>query len=99
MPTVSEAKVIESIAEVFENKGLKTPLLDAETRLDASLGLDSLDFAELVVRLEASFGTDPFSQGAPTRVGTIGQLAKLYERAAVSAEVVCAGAASSEAAG
>ncbi|HEX9308099.1 MAG TPA: acyl carrier protein [Anaeromyxobacter sp.] len=81
MPTPSEAKVIESIAEVFENKGVKPPPLGAETRLDASLGLDSLDFAELVVRLEAQFGADPFSQGAPTPVRTIGQLAKLYEEA------------------
>jgi acyl carrier protein len=99
MPTVSEAKVIESIAEVFEGKGLEPPPLGAETRLDNSLGLDSLDFAELVVRLEAQFGIDPFSQGAPTRVTTIGQLAKLYEEVRSTAEASCAGAASSEQAG
>ncbi len=80
MPTPSEAKVIASIAEVFENKGVKPPLLGAETRLDASLGLDSLDFAELVVRLEAKFGADPFAQGA-TPVETIAQLARLYDQA------------------
>lgn len=81
MPTSSEAKVIQSIAEVFENKGAKPPPLSADTTLDASLGLDSLDFAELVVRLEARFGTDPFSQGVPQLINTVGQLAKLYEPA------------------
>jgi acyl carrier protein len=57
MPTPSEAKVIESIA-VFESKGLDPPPLGADTRLDGSLRLESLDFAELVIRLEARFGFD-----------------------------------------
>jgi acyl carrier protein len=96
MPTVAEAKIIESIAEMFENKGEEPPPLSAATRLDASLGLDSLDFAELVVRLEAKFGIDPFSQGAPAAgIATIAQLAKFYEDIRSTAEASCAGAASS----
>jgi acyl carrier protein len=78
MPTPAEAKVIACIAEVFDNKGEPAPPLAPETRLDASLGLDSLDFAELVVRLEASFGGDPFARGASEAVGTVAELAKLY---------------------
>jgi acyl carrier protein len=81
MPTPAEAKVIACIAEVFDNKGEPAPPLAPETRLDASLGLDSLDFAELVVRLEARFGGDPFARGASERVGTIAELARLYEDA------------------
>jgi acyl carrier protein len=83
MPTPSEAKVIESIAEVFRNKGEAPPLLGPETRLDASLGLDSLDFAELVVRLEERFGADPFARGAPPRIHSVAELARLYEGAPV----------------
>jgi acyl carrier protein len=79
MPSPAEAKVIACIAEVFDNKGEAAPPLGPDTRLDASLGLDSLDFAELVVRLEARFGGDPFSRGASGRVGTVAELARLYE--------------------
>lgn len=79
MPTPAEAKVIACIAEVFENQGRVAPPLGPETKLNASLGLDSLDFAELVVRLEARFGEDPFSRGGGARVGTVAELAKLYE--------------------
>jgi acyl carrier protein len=78
MPTAAEAKVIACIAEVFENKGQAAPPLAPETRLDASLGLDSLDFAELVVRLEARFGADPFARGGG-RADTVAELARLYE--------------------
>jgi len=40
----------------FKNKRLTPPPLTAMTVLDASLGLESLDFAEMVVRLEQAFG-------------------------------------------
>jgi acyl carrier protein len=79
MPSLAEAKVIACIAEVFENKGEAAPPLGPDTGLDASLGLDSLDFAELVVRLEACFGRDPFAQGVSERVATVAELARLYE--------------------
>jgi hypothetical protein len=45
-------KVVEEFGVVFKNKGLSLPSLSAETVLDGSLGLESLDFAELVMRLE-----------------------------------------------
>ena len=38
-------------------------MLSLRTPLDATLGLDSLDYAELVVRLEGAFGVDPFASG------------------------------------
>lgn len=94
MATVPEATVIEAIAQLFEDKGLSPPGLEASTRLE-ELGLDSLDFAELVVRLEARFGADPFAQGAPPRVSTIAQLARLYDEGGSTVEVSRAGAAPS----
>ena len=47
-----------------------------------SLGLESLDFAEVVVRLEQVFGKDPFSEGTIPEVRTLHDLCTLYETAA-----------------
>ncbi|MGO9471495.1 MAG: acyl carrier protein [Isosphaeraceae bacterium] len=71
-------KVIAELLEVFRNRKLIPPALGPETVLDASLGLESLDFAELVVRLEQVFGRDPFAQGAIPEIVTIRDLASLY---------------------
>jgi acyl carrier protein len=71
-------KVIAELQEVFRNRKLAPPALGPETVLDASLGLESLDFAELVVRLEQVFGRDPFAQGAIPEIATIRDLASLY---------------------
>ncbi len=70
--------VIQEFSTVFKNKGLKPPPLSRETILDGSLGLESLDFAELVLRLEQVFGTDPFSSGTIPEVRTLGDLCLLY---------------------
>ena len=52
----------------------------SQTVLDTSLGLESIDFAELVVRLENEFGTDPFASGEVPGIHTISDLAALYAR-------------------
>lgn len=75
----TEARVIAAFQEVFKNKGLAAPSLTATSRLDGSLGLESLDFAEIVVRLEGEFGKDPFSGGMPQQITTLGDLVALYE--------------------
>jgi acyl carrier protein len=72
------AKVVGEFRTVFKNKGLQPPPLFAETRLDGSLGLESLDFAEIVLRLEQVFGKDPFSNGTIPEVSTLGDLCSLY---------------------
>jgi acyl carrier protein len=71
-------KVIEEFGVVFRNKGLDPPRLSSETFLDGSLGLESLDFAEIVLRLEQVFGKDPFANGAIPEVRTLGDLCALY---------------------
>ena len=74
-----EDTVVSCIAEVFNGKGQAPPVLSLHTPLDATLGLDSLDYAELVVRLEGAFGVDPFASGAvPTVLHTVGDLVRLY---------------------
>jgi acyl carrier protein len=71
-------KVMGEFRTVFKNKGLDPPALSAETRLDGSLGLESLDFAEIVMRLEQVFGKDPFSDGTIPELSTLGDLCSLY---------------------
>jgi acyl carrier protein len=72
-------KVTGEFVTVFKNKGLEPPPLVPDTILDGSLGLESLDFAELVIRLEQVFGRDPFSQGTIPEVRTLSDLCVLYE--------------------
>jgi acyl carrier protein len=74
--------VVLEFATVFRNKGLSPPPMVAETVLDGSLGLESLDFAELVVRLEQVFGMDPFAQDPIPQVRTLADLCLLYDPAA-----------------
>lgn len=74
----TEQRVIETIRLVFANKGLQPPALSPDTVLDTSLGLESIDFAELVVRLEQAFERDPFASGEIPAIRTIRDLAKLY---------------------
>jgi acyl carrier protein len=74
-------QLIATIHAVIRNKGGKPRHIDAATRLDSSLDLDSLDYAELVVRLHQSLRVDPFATGAAVDITTVGDLAALYESA------------------
>ncbi len=80
MTDTAVSNVAAAIAGVLVRKGLTAPALDASTPLDGSLGLDSLDFAEVIVRLEQTFGFDPFAERAVDRLATLGDLAALYRR-------------------
>jgi len=72
-------KIVTEFTTVFRNKGLAPPAMGPETVLDGSLGLESLDFAELVVRLEQVFGKDPFARDPLPEVRTVSDLCTLYE--------------------
>lgn len=73
-----ETRVLETIRAVFANKGTPAPPVDGATLLDNSLGLDSLDYAELVARLEMEFGFDPFADGPIPSVRVVADLVSLY---------------------
>ena len=77
MPSCQET-VIREIQTIFQNKGQTPPPLDGNTPLDTSLGLESLDFAELAVRMEQIYGFDPFAASSVSVV-TLSDLASLYE--------------------
>ena len=72
--------VIGEFRTVFKNKGIEPPAMSNETILDGSLGLESLDFAEVVMRLEQVFGKDPFSGDTIPEVSTLADLCALLLR-------------------
>ena len=73
--------VLGEIREVLVNKGMSpAPEVTLSTRLFVSGSLlDSLDIAELIVRLEGLLGRDPFKDGAAA-VRTVGDLISYYEK-------------------
>jgi acyl carrier protein len=75
--TPREQLVVEQIREVFLNKGLTPPAIGPETKLDLSLGLESLDFAELAIRMEQATGKDPFASSMPA-ISNVADFAALY---------------------
>jgi putative transposase len=79
--------VIESIAVVLKNGGKVVPPMDGNTRID-SLEMESMDWAEFVIRMDEVTTLDPFSS-ATTQTGeltTVQDLAALYEAAARTTE-------------
>ncbi len=67
-----EVKILEIINTVLENRAnekLKT--LNSEMELRNDIGFDSLDLAELTVRIEVEFDVDIFENGIVTTVGEI----------------------------
>ena len=70
--------VANEFRTVFKNKGMQPPVLTPETVLDGALGLESLDFAEVVMRLEQVFGKDPFGGETVPEVNTLADLCGLY---------------------
>jgi acyl carrier protein len=77
--TSNESVVIKILGQILRWKDLPAAVLAPGTVLDSQLGLESIDFAELVVRLEEATGKDPFADGTPPQIQTISDLAALYD--------------------
>jgi acyl carrier protein len=77
-PAQVRAAFEDALKSVLAAKKLPTPSIsDNSELLDGSIDLDSLDLAEIVVRLTRASGYDPFEQGfVPFR--TVGELVRLY---------------------
>ena len=71
--------ILDTIREVLIEKGLTPSNLSLETHLDAIKGIESLDWAVIVVRLEDSTGVDPFSQGLSRELRTANDLVEIYQ--------------------
>ena len=79
--TETRRAIEEEIAVVLKECGREVPAIsDSSALMRGGLGLDSMDFAVLVVRLEPRLGCDPFNSAAleqfPT---TVGELTSLYD--------------------
>jgi len=72
--------VLKIVTGTLRNTGREVHQIHDDDHLGDKLGLSSLDFAVIVVDLEAELGNDPFRTAAP-RVQTFGQLVQLYEQA------------------
>ena len=75
---ISEA-VRNQIGLLLDEKGVPVRNLEPDDRLNADLGLTSLDLATLVAALEMKLKADPFQELVPiTSVRTIGDLEAAY---------------------
>jgi acyl carrier protein len=76
--TENQNRIAEILTEIINTKGLKHVPLSPETILD-QIGLESLDFAQAVIRMEEITGKDPFATGAEYQIKTLSDLAVLYD--------------------
>jgi acyl carrier protein len=72
---------MEAIRQTLAAKGISPPALGPGTAIDGSLGLDSLDWAAVIVRLEESTGVDPFEKALGRELKTIQDLTSIYTEA------------------
>lgn len=69
-----ESKLLKIINTVLSNRGRKkVKALVSKQNLRDDIGFDSLDLAELTVRVEAAFGVDIFADGY---ISTVAQVIK-----------------------
>ncbi|OJX91931.1 MAG: acyl carrier protein [Paludibacter sp. 47-17] len=67
-----ENKILEIVNTVLENRGKKAiRKINPSMSLRNDLDMDSLDLAELTVRIEAEFDIDIFEDGIVNTVGEI----------------------------
>jgi len=67
-----QEKVLEILNTVLNNRAkAKLTSITPETHLRDDIGFDSLDLAELTVRIEAEFDIDIFEDGIVNTVGEI----------------------------
>jgi acyl carrier protein len=77
----TERLVHAAVGRIMSQHGLPACELRDEDKLSATLGLSSLDLAQLVFDLELTFGADPFQKLVSiTSVRTVGQLVGAYLR-------------------
>lgn len=70
--------LLEIIKETLESRKRPVPPLGPTTPIDRTLGLDSLDWAVVVVRLEDVTGIDPFQKGVSRELRVVSDLVEVY---------------------
>jgi hypothetical protein len=74
----NQGRIKEALLDVFKGKGLTAPPLEVDTVLE-QIGLESLDFAQVVIRMEEVTGKDPFALGTEFQIKTLADLAAVYD--------------------
>jgi len=77
-----ESVILSIVGETLAAKDRAISNLGPDSPLNEQLGLDSLDWAAVVVRLEMETGIDPFAHGTTGDLKTISDLVDLYVAAA-----------------
>lgn len=73
------ARMVEdTVAEVLTKRGLETAAMAPDAKLADTLGLKSMDLAEIVLILEDEMETDPFQTIPITSIRTLGDLTNAY---------------------
>lgn len=86
------ATVEETIAEVMEARDLDPTLISSSAKLSETLGLRSMDLAQIVLTLEDELETDPFQTIPITSIRTVGDLTAAYLSALGQGDAPAAGA-------
>ena len=73
--------ILQIIGETLVAKDLSAQGFGLDSPVDSSLGLDSLDWAAVVVRIEMETGVDPFAEGTIGGLKTVSDLVDLYVKA------------------
>jgi acyl carrier protein len=76
--TENQNLIKQVLLEIFQTKGLDAPALQADTVLD-QLGLESLDFAQAVIRMEEMTGKDPFASATEYQIKSLSDFAAVYD--------------------
>ena len=71
-------QVVAAIAAVMSQRGLDTAGIAPEAKLSDTLGLKSMDLAQIVLNLEDDLETDPFQTIPITSIRTVGDLINAY---------------------
>jgi len=67
-----EITILKIINTVLENRGKKQlTTIESNYNLRNDIGFDSLDLAELTVRIEAEYGVDVFEEGIVVTIDDI----------------------------
>ena len=72
--------VINIITEVLSEQGLLNGTVEESAKLVDTLGLKSMDIAQIVLNLEDELDTDPFQELPITSIRTVGDLINAYRQ-------------------
>ncbi|MCJ8308053.1 MAG: acyl carrier protein [Rhizobiaceae bacterium] len=71
--------VRDTISDLLEEQGLENPGVEDDAKLVDTLGLKSMDIAQVVLMLEDELDADPFQEIPITSVRTVGDLVNAYQ--------------------